>query len=168
MLLYHWEIGPKYVEGIANIVDPEEQSDLGLHCLPRHICPKTKDHYCRLVFLFFLFFQIQGAYLLHELPEYYPCPVYHKLLAFLVLEFSWKIIIYINMMNIYSWPCNYPKFLNREVWAKTGVSLDLSDREKFCDIFRTLGRSLVQILDFSMFYTFSLLPQLKIGRSQPA
>ena len=33
----------------ANSVDPDqttpvgvqEQSDLGLHCLPRHICPKT-------------------------------------------------------------------------------------------------------------------------------
>ena len=23
----------------------EEQSDLGLHCLPRPICPKTWDHY---------------------------------------------------------------------------------------------------------------------------
>ena len=45
-------------DGMANIVDPDqtapleesdlgirlllqEQSDLGLHCLPRHICPKT-------------------------------------------------------------------------------------------------------------------------------
>ena len=29
--------------GIANSEDPdsEEQSDLGLHCLPRSICPKT-------------------------------------------------------------------------------------------------------------------------------
>ena len=26
-------------DGMANSVDPE-QSDLGLHCLPRHICPK--------------------------------------------------------------------------------------------------------------------------------
>ena len=24
---------------------PEEQSDLGLHCLPRPICPKTLGHY---------------------------------------------------------------------------------------------------------------------------
>ena len=36
---------------IANSEDPdqtalEEQSDLGLHCLPRPICPKTLDHYC--------------------------------------------------------------------------------------------------------------------------
>ena len=23
----------------------EEQSDLGLHCMPRPICPKTFDHY---------------------------------------------------------------------------------------------------------------------------
>ena len=37
---------PKDAEGIANSVDPdqlllEEQSDLGLHCLPRPVCPKT-------------------------------------------------------------------------------------------------------------------------------
>ena len=41
----------KDAEGIANCVDPdqtaplggvlEEQTDLGLHCLPRPICPKT-------------------------------------------------------------------------------------------------------------------------------
>ena len=29
---------------IANSEDPD-QSDLGLHCLPRLICPKTLDHY---------------------------------------------------------------------------------------------------------------------------
>ena len=42
---------------MANSVDPDqtvplrdpdqEQSDLGLHCLPRPICQKTKDHYGR-------------------------------------------------------------------------------------------------------------------------
>ena len=37
---------PKDAEEIANSVDPdqtapEEQSDLGLHCLPRPVCPKT-------------------------------------------------------------------------------------------------------------------------------
>ena len=37
--------------GIANSEDPdqtalvEEQSDLGLHCLPRLICPKNLGHY---------------------------------------------------------------------------------------------------------------------------
>ena len=30
---------PKDAEVIANSVDPE--SDLGLHCLPRPVCPKT-------------------------------------------------------------------------------------------------------------------------------
>ena len=34
----------KDADGMANSVDPDqtapEQSDLGLHCLPRHICPK--------------------------------------------------------------------------------------------------------------------------------
>ena len=34
-------MSPKYSDGIANSVDPEEQSDLGLHCLPRPICPET-------------------------------------------------------------------------------------------------------------------------------
>ena len=39
-------MSPNDAEGMANSVDPdqtapEEQSDLGLHCLPRHICPKT-------------------------------------------------------------------------------------------------------------------------------
>ena len=37
-------MSPKDAEGIANSEDPdqkEEQSDLGLHCLPRPICPKT-------------------------------------------------------------------------------------------------------------------------------
>ena len=47
MWLYHRKMGPNDAEGIANSVDPdqtaplEEHSDLGLHCLPRHICPKT-------------------------------------------------------------------------------------------------------------------------------
>ena len=33
----------KDVNGIANSEDPDqtEQSDLGLHCLPRPICPRT-------------------------------------------------------------------------------------------------------------------------------
>ena len=34
----------KDANGIANSEDPEE-SDLGLHCLPRHVCPKTLDRY---------------------------------------------------------------------------------------------------------------------------
>ena len=40
-------MGPKDVAGMENSVDPdqiEEQSDLGLHCLPRPSCSKTKDH----------------------------------------------------------------------------------------------------------------------------
>ena len=49
------------------------------------------------------------------------------------------------------------------------VSLELSDREKFCDIFRILGRSFGPNFGFPyMFCTFRLLPQLKIGRNQPA
>ena len=39
-------MSPNDVDEMANSVDldqtaPREQSDLGLHCLPRHICPKT-------------------------------------------------------------------------------------------------------------------------------
>ena len=42
----------KDANGIANNEDSDqtapllwEQSDLGLHCLPRPICPKSLDHY---------------------------------------------------------------------------------------------------------------------------
>ena len=36
---------PKDVDRMANSADPEEQSDLGLHCLLRPVCPKTlEDH----------------------------------------------------------------------------------------------------------------------------
>ena len=48
----------------------------------------------------------------------------------------------------------------------TGVILELSEREKFCDNFRISGRSIGP--DFGFPHTlciFSLLPQLKIGRS---
>ena len=48
MWLYHRVMSPNDAAGMANSVDPdqcrpwsEEQCDLGLHCLPRHICPKT-------------------------------------------------------------------------------------------------------------------------------
>ena len=46
MWLYYRVISPNDAGGMANSVDPDqEQSDLGLHCLPRQICPKTYDHY---------------------------------------------------------------------------------------------------------------------------
>ena len=45
---------PKSIDGMANSVDPDqfrsspillkEQSDLGLDCLLRPVCPKTKNH----------------------------------------------------------------------------------------------------------------------------
>ena len=28
-------------DGMANSLDADQQSDLGLHCLPRPVCPKT-------------------------------------------------------------------------------------------------------------------------------
>ena len=36
-------MSPNDADGMANSVDPDQtaQSDLGLHCLPRRICPKT-------------------------------------------------------------------------------------------------------------------------------
>ena len=42
----------KDANGIANSEDsdqtaPQGQSDLGLHCLPRPVCPKTFGHYGR-------------------------------------------------------------------------------------------------------------------------
>ena len=50
MWLYHRVMSPNDAYGMANSVDPDqtaplrllyEQSDLGLHCLSRHICQKT-------------------------------------------------------------------------------------------------------------------------------
>ena len=42
-------MSPKDADRMANSVDPDqtgplEQSDQGLHCLPRTNCPKTYDH----------------------------------------------------------------------------------------------------------------------------
>ena len=40
--LYRRAMHPKDADGMANSADPDqEQSDLGLHCLPRPLCPKT-------------------------------------------------------------------------------------------------------------------------------
>ena len=39
--LYHRVMSPNDADGIANRVDPDQTADLGLHCLPMHICPKT-------------------------------------------------------------------------------------------------------------------------------
>ena len=39
-------MSPNDADGMANSVDPD-QTDLGLHGLPRQICPKTWDHYGR-------------------------------------------------------------------------------------------------------------------------
>ena len=45
MWLYHSVMHQKDVDEIAYSVGPDqEQSDLGLHCLPRPACPKTWDH----------------------------------------------------------------------------------------------------------------------------
>ena len=48
-MLNHSVMHPNGEDRMANSVDPdqtvEEQSDLGLHCLPRPIRPKTYDHY---------------------------------------------------------------------------------------------------------------------------
>ena len=37
---------PKDADGLANSIDlDQEQSDLGLHCLPRPICSKTLHYH---------------------------------------------------------------------------------------------------------------------------
>ena len=40
-------IGPDDVDGIAKCEDLGQTapSELGLHCLPTPVCPKTSDHY---------------------------------------------------------------------------------------------------------------------------
>ena len=47
---------PKVAAGIANSVEPEEQSDLGLYCLPRPVCPKTKEHYDKEILLLIIIY----------------------------------------------------------------------------------------------------------------
>ena len=42
MSFYYREMDPKDADRMANNVDPDQkQSDLGLHCLPRPLWPKT-------------------------------------------------------------------------------------------------------------------------------
>ena len=45
MWLYHRVMSPNDADGMANSIDPDQtapqQADLGLHCLPRHICLET-------------------------------------------------------------------------------------------------------------------------------
>ena len=41
--LYYTVMSPKDADGIANSVDPDQTAPV--HCLPRQIYPKTKDHY---------------------------------------------------------------------------------------------------------------------------
>ena len=64
MWLYHRVMSANDADGMANVVDADqtrssliwvctvcpadqEESDLGLYCLPGHICPKTLNHYSR-------------------------------------------------------------------------------------------------------------------------
>ena len=44
MWFFQGLIHSKVAEEMANSVDPD-QTDLGLHRLPRPVCPKTLDHY---------------------------------------------------------------------------------------------------------------------------
>ena len=60
----------------------------------------------------------------------------------------------------------YYKYFSYTLCTCTGAILKLSETEKFCEDFREKFWS-----NFGFpytFYTFSFLPQLKIGRSQPA
>ena len=39
-------MSPNEAKGMTNSVVPNQTApDLGLRCLPRHMCPETKDHY---------------------------------------------------------------------------------------------------------------------------
>ena len=40
VLFYYRKIGLKDADGTANSVDPDQTAPLGLHCLPRRVCPK--------------------------------------------------------------------------------------------------------------------------------
>ena len=70
-----------------------------------------------------------------------------------------------NLYNLHSTSWYQNQFW---CWTNTGVVLELSNREKFCDNFRISGGSFGPNFGFPYtctFYTFWLLPQLKIGRS---
>ena len=41
MAALHRVMRSKDADGMANSLDVDQQSDLGLHCLPRPVCPKT-------------------------------------------------------------------------------------------------------------------------------
>ena len=41
MWLYYRVMSPNDADGMANSVDPDQTAPLGLHCLPRPVCPKT-------------------------------------------------------------------------------------------------------------------------------
>ena len=45
---------PSDTDRMANSVDPDQAatsgvSDQSLYCLPRHVCPKTKDYYSKIL-----------------------------------------------------------------------------------------------------------------------
>ena len=74
---------------------------------------------------------------------------------------SWHVILH-KQSTLKEWQCYFCCLQANNV---TGVSLELSDREKFCNIFRISGRSFGPNLGLPyMCYTYKLLPQLKIGR----
>ena len=66
MWLYHRLTSPNDANRMANSVDPDQTAPLGLHCLPRHICPKTLDHY-GIPFMVFMPYVFNAFFLLwHE------------------------------------------------------------------------------------------------------
>ena len=74
-----------------------------------------------------------------------------------------------DQRNRFAWfsPCRFDAAVI--FFGTTGVIIELSEREKFWDNFRISGRNFGPNFGFPhIFYIFSLLPQLKIGRSQPA
>ena len=74
-----------------------------------------------------------------------------------------------EIRKIFSWIPLLSRAMSENVLFPSVVLLELSEREKFCDNFRISKRSFGPNFGFPyLFYTFSFLPQLKIGRIQPA
>ena len=60
------------MNGIANSVDPDQtalQSDLGLHCLPRPICPKT--HFAMNLFLLPIYFRAKALFTFFAILQFF-------------------------------------------------------------------------------------------------
>ena len=101
---------------------------------------------------------------LHEMPE----PLYYEKIQKkknIIKSVFNSLFIYQNFSLQVLWSIAIDQYHNT---LSHGSSWSFQ-RGRFCNNFRISGRSFGQNFGFPYtFYTFSLLPQLKIGRSQPA